>query len=356
MADAHQPRTVLVTGGCGFIGTSLVIHLLGSDPALRVVNLDALTYAGNRDNLAGVERAHADRYRFVHGDVADERAVAAVFAAEPIDTVIHLAAESHVDRSIDSPGEFLRTNIWGTYTVLQAARRAWAGRSDVRFHQVSTDEVFGSLGGEGHFTEDTAYDPSSPYSASKASADHLARAWHRTFGVPVTVSNCSNNYGPYQYPEKLIPLMIATALAGKPLPVYGDGLHVRDWLFVEDHCRAIDLIVRRAATGSTYVVGGRNEIANLAMVRMLCDLLDELSPRADGASYHQLITFVADRPGHDRRYAIDAARLAAELGWSPRETIASGLRATIAWYLAQRDWLERVRAKAGQRLGTGGAR
>ncbi|MBA3685500.1 MAG: dTDP-glucose 4,6-dehydratase [Planctomycetes bacterium] len=336
----HVPRRVLVTGGCGFIGTHLVRYLLGTDPSLRVVNLDLLTYAGDRTNLADLERDNGDRYRFVHGDITDEIMVGDIFATEAIDTVIHLAAESHVDRSIDAPDQFLRTNIWGTYNLLQAARRAWGSRRDVRFHHVSTDEVFGSLGEQGYFTEESRYDPSSPYSSSKAASDHLVCAWQRTFGLPVTLSNCSNNYGPYQYPEKLIPLMITTALALRPLPVYGDGLQVRDWLYVEDHCRAIDLIVRGAKAGATYVVGGRNEIVNLEMVRALCALLDEMEPRPDGGSYASLITQVVDRPGHDRRYAIDPARLMHDLGWMPRETISTGLRATVAWYLRHRGWVD----------------
>jgi dTDP-glucose 4,6-dehydratase len=355
-ADRHAPRCVLVTGGCGFIGTNLVRHLLATDPSLRIVNLDALTYAGSRTNLSDVERSAGARYRFVHGDIADAEAVTRLFREEPIDTVIHLAAESHVDRSIDGPDTFLRTNVWGTFVLLQAARAAWRDRDGVRFHHVSTDEVFGSLGPDGFFDETTPYDPSSPYSASKAGSDHLVVAWHRTYGLPVTLSNCSNNYGPYQFPEKLIPLVIAKALAGEPLPVYGDGRHVRDWLYVEDHCRAIDRVVRGAPTGSTYVVGGRNEMPNLELVRLLCDLLGELRPRADGRSYREQITFVPDRPGHDRRYAIDATRIAADLGWMPRETVASGMRRTVAWYLENEAWSDSIRREryAGERLGTGG--
>ena len=249
----HSPRIVLVTGGCGFIGANLIHHLLANDPVVRVVNLDALTYAGNPANLAGVAESQPARYRFVHGDITDEALVVRLFAEERIDTVIHLAAESHVDRSIDGPAAFMRTNFHGTFVLLQAARTAWKDRNDVRFHHVSTDEVFGSLGAAGFFTETTAYDPSSPYSASKAASDHLVRAWHRTFGLPITITNCSNNYGPYQFPEKLIPVMIQNALAGKPLPVYGDGRNVRDWLHVEDHCRAIDAVVRRATPGTTYM-------------------------------------------------------------------------------------------------------
>ena len=355
MADApanHKPSVVLVTGGAGFIGCNFVRHLLTSDESLRVINYDALTYAGSEANLAGLDTAHADRYRFVHADICDEEAVAEIFANERIDTVVHLAAESHVDRSINAPGEFLSTNITGTYVLLQAARAAWSDRRDVRFHHVSTDEVYGSLGEDGRFVETTGYDPSSPYSASKAASDHLVRAWHRTYGLPVTISNCSNNYGPYQFPEKLLPLMICNALAGKPLPVYGDGKNVRDWLFVGDHCSALDTIVRRGRPGATYNVGGHNEWANIDIVNLLCDQLQELRAPADG-HYRDLITFVQDRPGHDRRYAIDASLIESELGWTPRHKFEGGLRQTIEWYLANGDWIEEIRRTkyAGQRLG-----
>ena len=355
MADAsdnHKPAVVLVTGGAGFIGCNFVRHLLGSDESLRVINYDALTYAGSPANLAGLDADYAERYRFLHADICDEKAVAGLFAQEPIDTVVHLAAESHVDRSISAPGAFLNTNITGTYVLLQAARSAWSDRTDVRFHHVSTDEVYGSLGAEGLFTETTPYDPSSPYSASKAASDHLVRAWHRTFGLPVTISNCSNNYGPYQFPEKLLPLMICNALTGKPLPVYGDGKNVRDWLFVEDHCSALDAIVRRGTPGATYNVGGCNEWANIDIVNLLCDQLQELVRPGQG-SYRDLITFVQDRPGHDRRYAIDASLIERELGWTPQHKFQDGLRATIEWFLANSDWIEEIRRTkyAGQRLG-----
>ncbi|MBA3845212.1 MAG: dTDP-glucose 4,6-dehydratase [Planctomycetes bacterium] len=350
----HHPRRVLVTGGAGFIGANFVSWLLDDDRAVRVVTLDALTYAGSRANLAPVESAHGDRHRFVHGDIGDEALVGWLFADEAIDTVVHFAAESHVDRSIDGPGDFIRTNIVGTFTLLQAARAAWGDRRDVRFHHVSTDEVYGSLGATGFFTETTPYDPSSPYSASKAASDHLVRAWHRTFGVPVTISNCSNNYGPYQFPEKLIPLMILNALAGKPLPVYGDGRNVRDWLYVEDHCRAIGAVIRRAAPGSTYNVGGHNEQANIEIVHLVCNLIDAARPRPDGKSRREQIAFVADRPGHDRRYAIDASAIERDLGWTPRETFASGLRRTVDWYLASPDWTRLIHdshlARRGQLL------
>ena len=355
MADTpaiHKPSVVLVTGGAGFIGCNFVRYLLNSDESLRVINYDALTYAGSAANLAGLDTAHGDRYRFVHADIRDEEAVGRIFAEEQIDTVVHLAAESHVDRSINAPGEFLNTNITGTYVLLQAARAAWGDRRDVRFHHVSTDEVYGSLGADGLFLETTPYDPSSPYSASKAASDHFVRAWHRTYGLPVTISNCSNNYGPYQFPEKLLPLMICNVTEGKPLPVYGDGKNVRDWLFVGDHCGALDIIVRRGRPGATYNVGGHNEWANIDIVNLLCDQLQELKPPADG-HYRDLITFVQDRPGHDRRYAIDASLIESELGWTPRHKFEGGLRETIEWYLANGDWIEEIRRTkyAGQRLG-----
>jgi dTDP-glucose 4,6-dehydratase len=333
----HHPRIVLVTGGCGFIGSNLVRHLLATWPVLRVVNLDALTYAGNRANLAEIEQLPVARYHFVHGDIADEDLVAQVFDTERPDTVIHLAAESHVDRAIDAPMPFLRTNVLGTAVLLQAARRAWKGRRDVRFHHVSTDEVFGALGDNGAFDEASAYAPNNPYSASKAGADHLVRAWHRTYGLPVTLSNSSNTYGPYQFPEKLIPLIITRALAGQELPLFGDGSQVRDWLHVADHCRALDLIVRQGHTGRTYHVGGGNEWRNRALVELLCDEIQRQHPCPDG--YRALIRHVADRPGHDHRYAIDATRLRQELGWAPQHDFVSGIRQTVAWYLAHPQWV-----------------
>jgi dTDP-glucose 4,6-dehydratase len=356
----HTPRIALVTGGMGFIGSNLVRHLLVSDPQLIVVNLDVLTYAGNPDNLADLSPTQAARHRFVKADISDGAAIAQVFAEHRPDTVIHLAAESHVDRSIDGPMAFVQTNVMGTATLLHAARQAWAmlpgdAAKTVRFHHVSTDEVYGSLGDSGLFTEATSYDPSSPYSASKAASDHLVRAWHRTFGLPVTMSNCSNNYGPYHFPEKLIPLMIANALAGKSLPVYGKGANVRDWLYVEDHARAIDCIVRTGAIGETYNVGGHNEWKNLDIVHLLCDTLDELKPSGRVGGYRSLITFVADRPGHDLRYAIDAGKIERDLGWKPRETFATGLRKTVQWYLDHPEWIARIRSGTyrGERLGTG---
>ncbi len=362
MADAvpvrggeHRPRSLLVTGGAGFIGSNLVRHLLANDAACRIVNFDALTYAGNLGNLSGITERFAQRYRFIKGDITDAALVERTMREHDIDTVVHLAAESHVDRSLDGPMAFVQTNIVGTAILLAAARSAWGKRADVRFHHVSTDEVYGSLGETGLFLETTAYDPSSPYSASKAGSDHLVRAWHRSYGLPVTITNCSNNYGPYHFPEKLIPLMITNALAGKALPIYGDGRNVRDWLYVEDHCRAIEAVVRRGRSGETYNVGGSNECANIEIVQLICDLLDLARPAAAG-SYRRLITFVADRPGHDRRYAIDAAKIARELGWRPQETFQSGLRKTVDWYLANQAWVDDIRSGSyqGQRLGLGG--
>ena len=352
-AAVHTPRSVLVTGGAGFIGCNFVRHLLAGDPRIRVVNLDALTYAGHPANLGDVDAGHGERHCFVHGDIRDPGTVLPLFEDHQIDTVVHFAAESHVDRSIDGPLDFIDTNIMGTAVLLEAARSAWSDRSDVRFHHVSTDEVFGSLSADGFFTETTPYDPSSPYSASKAAADHLVRAWHRTYGLPITLSNCSNNYGPYQYPEKLIPLMIANALADKPMPVYGDGSNIRDWLYVTDHCGALERVVRHGTTGRTYNVGGHNEQTNLDVVHLICDVVDELRPRESGDSRRDLVTFVADRPGHDWRYAIDAGRIERELDWRPAHSFEQGLRKTIAWYLDNASWCERVTADrySGERLG-----
>ena len=337
-----SPTSILITGGAGFIGANLVHYLLSSNETVRVVNLDALTYAGNPANLAGLDEAHGDRYRFVEGSICDGPLVKQLLCDNEIDTVIHLAAESHVDRSIDGPAAFIETNVRGTFTLLEAAREAWGNRCDVRFHHVSTDEVYGSLGAEGLFTEATPYDPSSPYSASKAGSDHLVRAWYRTYGLPVTISNCSNNYGPYQFPEKLLPLMILKALDHDALPVYGDGLNVRDWLYVEDHCRAIDTIVCGGTPGRTYNVGGCNEWTNIDIVRLLCDTLDELRPSGLDGGYRSLITFVKDRPGHDKRYAIDSTRIQRELGWTPAETFETGLRKTMQWYLDHPEWTRNI--------------
>jgi dTDP-glucose 4,6-dehydratase len=343
---------MLVTGGAGFIGSNFVRSALAGDQELRLVNVDALTYAGHLASLSAVDQVYGARYTFVHADIRDRAKVRRIFDDYDVDTVVHLAAESHVDRSIDGPIDFIDTNIRGTANLLEAARSAWRDRKDVRFHHVSTDEVFGSLGADGLFSEATPYDPSSPYSASKAAADHLVRAWHRTYRLPVTLSNCSNNYGPYQFPEKLIPLMILSAAAGKKLPVYGEGANVRDWLHVEDHCSALDLVIRQGRPGRTYNVGGHNERTNLEVVHALCDIMDELRPRTKGG-HRELIEFVADRPGHDLRYAIDSDRITSELGWQPAHDFDSGLRATVEWYLENQDWCEEVMKDryGGERLG-----
>ena len=348
---------VLVTGGAGFIGSAVIRHIL-SHTDDSVVNVDKLTYAGNLESLAAV--SGSERYRFEQVDICDQAALERVFAAHRPDAVMHLAAESHVDRSIEGPAAFVQTNIVGTYTLLEACRQYWQGlrgaaRDAFRFHHVSTDEVFGDLEGpEGLFTESTPYAPSSPYSASKASSDHLVRAWYRTYGLPVLLTNCSNNYGPYHFPEKLIPLMILNALEGKPLPVYGRGDQVRDWLYVEDHARALCQVMARGRLGETYNIGGHNEKSNLQVVESLCDLLQELAPVAQ-RRYRDLITFVQDRPGHDHRYAIDAGKIERELGWAPRETFESGLRKTVQWYLDNQTWCARVQDGSYQRerLGLG---
>ncbi|NBS01799.1 MAG: dTDP-glucose 4,6-dehydratase [Rhizobiales bacterium] len=345
---------VLVTGGAGFIGSALVRHLIAHSPH-HVHVLDKLTYAGTLTSLAPVS---ADpRYGFTRADIGDAEAVAAIFAAFDPDIVVHLAAESHVDRSIDGPQAFIETNLVGTYTMLQAARHHWdrlsgERRDTFRFHHVSTDEVFGALGDEGLFTETTPYDPRSPYSASKAGSDHLVQAWWHTYGLPITMTNCSNNYGPYHFPEKLIPLMILKALAGEALPVYGRGTNVRDWLFVDDHARAIRLVFEQAPAGQTYNVGGNAERRNIDVVNGLCTLLDQIKPRADGKSYAEQISYVADRPGHDFRYAIDASKIRDQLGWTPQQTFETGLKATVDWYLAHEDWWRPLLdAGAGARLG-----
>lgn len=342
-----MPHSLLVTGGAGFIGSNFVRYLLAHNPDVRIVNLDLLTYAGSLENLKGLP--DPARHTFVQGDICDRALVEDLFRRYQVDTVVHFAAESHVDRSILGPAQFIQTNIVGTFTLLEAARQAWLKEGIVpveqaRFHHVSTDEVFGSL--EPHdppFTETTPYNPRSPYSASKASSDHLVRAYHHTYGLPVSITNCSNNYGPYQFPEKLIPLMIFNALNGKPLPIYGDGQQVRDWLYVEDHCEAIWKVVCEGKLGETYNIGGGNNPTNLQVVHTLCDILDELLPRSPHAPHRSLIQFVADRPGHDRRYAMDIRKIQRELGWSPRETLASGLRKTVQWYLSHPDWIEAIR-------------
>lgn len=339
-------RNILVTGGAGFIGSAVIRHIIRHTPD-AVVNVDKLTYAGNLESLAGV--MDSPRYRFARLDIVDRAGLDALFAEHQPDAVMHLAAESHVDRSISGPAEFITTNIVGTYTLLEAARHYWNGldserQAAFRFHHVSTDEVYGDLHGTADlFTESTPYAPSSPYSASKASSDHLVRAWQRTYGLPTLITNCSNNYGPCHFPEKLIPLVILNALEGKPLPVYGRGDQVRDWLYVEDHARALYEVVCRGAVGETYNIGGHNEKTNLEVVHAICRLLDELAP-SRFSPYASLITHVADRPGHDRRYAIDAGKIARELGWTPQETFESGLRKTVAWYLTNQAWVSHVKS------------
>jgi len=340
--------TILVTGGAGFIGSALVRQFV-AETDHTVVNLDKLTYAGDLESLAHLD-AHP-RYRFERADIADAATVRRIFADHRPDRVVHLAAESHVDRSIDGPAAFVQTNVVGTFTLLEAALAYWRGlgdseRESFRFHHVSTDEVYGSLGAEGLFTETTPYDPRSPYSASKAGSDHLVRAWHHTYGLPTLVTNCSNNYGPYQFPEKLIPVVILNALAGKPLPVYGRGANVRDWLHVDDHARALRLVLEQGRPGATYNVGGHIEKTNLEVVHAIADLLDDLVPDSPHRPHRDLIMFVADRPGHDARYAIDAGKIGRELGWTPAETFETGLRKTVAWYLENRGWCERVSAGA----------
>lgn len=367
---------ILVTGGAGFIGSAVVRYLI-EQTEHSVVNVDALTYAGNLESLSSVDSS--DRYTFEQADIGDAASMADILNRHQPDAVMHLAAESHVDRSIDGPAAFIQTNIVGTYTLLEAARHYWKGlqasapekASTFRFHHISTDEVYGDLEGpEELFTEETPYAPSSPYSASKASSDHLVRAWHRTYGLPVLITNCSNNYGPYHFPEKLIPLMILNALAGKPLPVYGNGQQVRDWLYVEDHASALVKVVTEGVVGETYNIGGHNEKTNLHVVEAICEILDQLAPsetlgvrseespsqaqRSPLTTYKDLITFVQDRPGHDLRYAIDASKIERELGWRPEETFETGLRKTVQWYLANESWWKRVQdgSYQGQRLGS----
>jgi dTDP-glucose 4,6-dehydratase len=353
-----DPKTYIITGGAGFIGSAVVRHLLASS-GHNVVNVDKLTYAGNLESLPGA--SSNPHYRFEHVDICDRSELERVFRVHQPDAVMHLAAESHVDRSIDAAGDFITTNIIGSYTLLETAREYWRqlpeGRRDgFRFHHVSTDEVYGDLAdGGGHFVESSPYAPSSPYAASKASSDHLVRAWKRTYGLPVVITNCSNNYGPYQFPEKLIPLVILNALEGRPLPVYGRGQQIRDWLYVEDHARALVAVITRGKLGETYNIGGHNERRNIDVVEALCRLLDELAPgRPAGRGRHSdLITFVADRPGHDMRYAIDAGKIERELGWKPAETFETGLRKTVQWYLKSLEWCQRVRdgSYRGERLG-----
>jgi dTDP-glucose 4,6-dehydratase len=340
-------QNILVTGGCGFIGTNFIRLLFDNvDFRGRVINVDKLTYAGNPENLADVEDAFQGRYFFIMADICDAEAINDVLVKYNIDTVCNFAAESHVDRSIVDPDAFIKTNIEGTFTLLEAAREHQ--QQLILFHHVSTDEVYGSLGLEGFFTEKTPYRPNSPYSASKAASDHLVRAYFKTYALPVTISNCSNNYGPYQFPEKLIPLMILNALEGKSLPVYGQGRNIRDWLYVTDHCKAVWKIMQTGKHGETYNIGGRCERTNLETVEGICDLLDEMLPGNLGQPRRDLITFVKDRPGHDFRYAIDCAKLENDLGWLPEETFETGLRKTIQWYLDNKDWVARV--KSGEYL------
>ena len=345
-------KIYLITGGCGFIGSNFVRFILEREPEATIINLDKLTYAGNIHNLDGISNS---RYHFVHGDICDSELVAKLFNDHQFDGVVHFAAESHVDRSIDGPAEFVHTNIVGTLNLLEQSREYLnkEEKSNFRFLHVSTDEVYGTLGDQGKFFESTPYDPSSPYSASKAGSDHLARAWHRTYGLPVLVTNCSNNYGSYQFPEKLIPLMIINCLHRKPLPVYGKGKNVRDWLFVTDHCEAVHTVFTAGQVGETYNIGGNNEIKNIDVVLTICSILDEMSPREIGSNYADLITYVQDRPGHDFRYAIDATKINQDLGWSPKESFETGIRKTIDWYLNNREWWQAIQNNTYQqeRLG-----
>lgn len=338
---------ILVTGGAGFIGSAVIRHIINHTD-FSIVNIDKLTYAGNLESLASIE--DSDRYQFYRADICDQQIVSAIFEREQPNIVMHLAAESHVDRSIDGPSEFINTNIVGTYNLLEAARTYWLtllepSKNSFRFHHISTDEVYGDLNETDLFTEETPYAPSSPYSASKAASDHLVRAWHRTYGLPIVVTNCSNNYGPYHFPEKLIPLVILNALDGKPLPVYGNGLQIRDWLYVEDHATALIQAAIKGKIGETYNIGGFNERTNIEVVTTICDLLEELAPNQksqDTSYYRNLITHVTDRPGHDLRYAIDARKIERELNWHPNETFESGIRKTVLWYLDNRAWCEHV--------------
>lgn len=348
-------KTYFITGGAGFIGSNFVLNLLNVGK-VKIINYDKLTYAGNLETLAPV--SENPNHIFVQGDICDRESVHDLLDQHQPDTIVNFAAESHVDRSIDDPGEFIQTNIVGSYELLQAARAYWkdlrgSAHEEFRFLHVSTDEVYGSLGDTGFFTESTAYAPNSPYAASKAASDHLVRAFHKTYGLPLLTTNCSNNYGPYQFPEKLLPLMIANALSGNALPVYGDGLQVRDWLYVQDHCEAILTVLQNGEIGEMYNIGGNNEKTNLDVVHSLCSLLDEMIPNSPHLPHKSLITFVEDRPGHDRRYAIDASKIRDELGWTPKETFTTGLRKTVAWYLENSKWVERVMSGAyrGQRLG-----
>jgi dTDP-glucose 4,6-dehydratase len=337
-----QNHPILVTGGAGFIGCNFLRYLLASRPGARLINLDALTYAGSLSNVCDLDSD--ERYTFIHGEIGDAALVKRILAERDVRTIVNFAAESHVDRSISGPAAFIQTNIVGTFTLLEAAREVWKDKGEsCRFLHVSTDEVYGTLGPEDPpFAETTPYAPNSPYAASKASSDHLVRSYHHTYGLPTLTTNCSNNYGPYQYPEKLIPLMILNALTGKPLPVYGDGQQVRDWLYVEDHCAAIETVLARGRPGETYNIGGRTEKKNLDIVNLICSELDRLHPKAGGGSYREQIAFVKDRPGHDRRYAINADKIRTELSWTPRESFETGIRKTIGWFLANQDWVNNL--------------
>ncbi|UCD90600.1 MAG: dTDP-glucose 4,6-dehydratase [Desulfobacterales bacterium] len=340
-------KNMMITGGCGFIGSNFIRYMLKeSDFTGKIINVDKLTYAGNPENLSGIEDEFKDRYAFIKADICDSAKIAEIFEAYKVDSVCNFAAESHVDRSIVKPDAFIQTNIMGTFILLESARLQMDHM--VRFHHISTDEVYGSLGSEGYFTETTPYRPNSPYSASKASSDHLVRAYHKTYGLPMTISNCSNNYGPYQFPEKLIPLIILNALEGKPLPIYGDGRNVRDWLYVKDHCTAIWTIMKDGKNGETYNIGGDNEMENITIVKMICDVLDEIGKLNNRRSRRDLITFVKDRPGHDRRYAIDFTKLYEELNWRPEASLETGIRDTIQWYMENQVWVDRV--KSGEYL------
>ena len=336
---------ILVTGGSGFIGSNFIHYLINNTDYQRIINLDKLTYAGNNEILINIQ--HDIRYKFIKGNICDRQCIKKIFQDYSPNKIVHFAAESHVDRSIDGPKDFINTNIVGTSILLEESLSYYnklkkLSKSSFKFHHISTDEVFGSLGEKGFFVEDSPYDPSSPYSASKASSDHLVRAWHRTFGLPVTISNCSNNYGPYQFPEKLIPLIIINCLSNKSLPVYGKGENIRDWLYVEDHCKAINLILQEGAIGDTYNIGGNNEISNLNIVESICTILDKLKPSNSGKSYKQLISFVKDRPGHDFRYAINTTKIKKDLNWEPKETFDSGLIKTIKWYLENENWWKKI--------------
>jgi dTDP-glucose 4,6-dehydratase len=347
--ELRKMHNVLVTGGAGFIGSNFIRYLLSADHQVRIINLDVLTYAGSLENLRDLP--DPQRYHFVQGDICDRDLLDGLLAEYQVDTIVHFAAETHVDRSILGPEQFIRTNVHGTFTLLEAARRYWladktnaAAPEGVRFHHISTDEVFGTLEPDAPpFSETTPYAPRSPYAASKAASDHLVRAYGHTYGLPFTITNCSNNYGPYQFPEKLIPLMILNALHGRPLPVYGDGQQIRDWLYVEDHCEAILSVLRNGRVGEAYIIGGGNQPTNLSVIHEICDVLDELQPDSSYTPHEQLIQYVQDRPGHDRRYAMDITHIRNELGWQPRQSLASGLAKTVQWYLENPSWIDAIR-------------